>query len=74
MTRRRIAAVLFGLASLCVLVVIVGVWAVARQAPPEVDHRTLVTVCVYFAAIPLTVAAILSAIGWYVRARATGPT
>jgi len=69
---RAIATALFGLAALCVVIVIVGIWASVRQAPPWVGLRTLIFFSVYFAALPFALAVIFCAIGWHVRAKATG--
>jgi hypothetical protein len=69
---RAIATALFGLAALCVVIVIVGIWASVRQAPSWVGLRTLFFFSVYFAALPLALAVIFCAIGWYVRGKATG--
>jgi hypothetical protein len=68
---RAIATALFCLAALCVVILIVGIWASVRQAPPWVSLRTLVFFSVYFAALPLALAVIFCAIGRYVRAKAT---
>ena len=68
---RAIATALYGLAALCVVIVIVGISASVRQAPSWVGLRTLVFFSLYFSALPLALAVIFYAIGRYLRAKAT---